>query len=231
MTPLNELKNIYDRIWSGAREKALGNDMASDLPPDIGETRWGLSLILRVPFLPAIADICPDLIATAGPEHHCYDASNFHMTLRSIEGYRGDVPDGDRHAIRYAERIVEVVPLLRGLSIELRGLTCGNSSALVQGWPDGDLQGFRLALHQALADIEIGIPSGETSPERVRNTAHASLLLLNGPLTDPTGFVDIIERNRDSAFGAFTPEIADLVYYRRNSEDIFVETLASLPIA
>lgn len=226
----NELQQIYDRIWAGARNKALENAMASDLPPEIGETRWGVSLILRVPFLPSIAALAEELTATAGPVHLCYDTSNFHMTLRSIEGYRGDVPGDDAAASLYAARSAEVLPLLRGLSIELRGLTCGNSSALVQGWPDGNLQDFRLALHRALEDIEIAVPSGETAPDRVRNTAHASLLLMNGDLADPRGFAEIIDRHRETAFGSFKPEAAELVYYRRTDADILVERLELLPI-
>ncbi len=230
MTPKADLKTIYDRIWSGARDKALANNMACDLPPDIGETRWGLSLILRVPFLPGIAEICPSLIERAGTGHFCYDSSNFHMTLRSIEGYRGDIPGGDQRALLYAERVAGVLPELRGLSIDLKGLTCGNSSVLVQGWPSIGLQAFRVALFRALEGIEISVPGGEISAERVRNTAHASLLLLNAPLADPAGFADFIDQNRDRNFGAFTPEVAELVFYRRTRRETFVETLASLPI-
>lgn len=231
MTSENDLKSIYDRIWSGARDKALTNNMDCDLPPDIGETRWGLSLVLRVPFLESIAEICPALIARAGPGHFCYDSRNFHMTLRSIEGYRGDIPGGDRRALLYAERIAGVLPQLRGLSVTLQGLTCGNSSVLVQGWPSIDLQAFRLALFHALEGIEISVPGGEISAERVRNTAHASLLLLNAPLADPAGFADFIVQHRDLSFGAFAPEAAELVFYRRTRTETFVETLASLPIA
>ncbi len=231
MTQNHTLKTIYDRIWSGARDRALGNAMACDLPPEIGETRWGLSLILRVPFRESIAGICPDLIARAGGGQFCYDRSNFHMTLRSIEGYRGDIPTGDRRARIYAERVAELLPQLRGLSIILQGLTCGNSSVLVQGWPSVDLRAFRVALFQALEGIEISVPGGEISAERVRNTAHASLLLLNAPLADPAGFVDFIDQNREREFGTFTPEAAELVFYRRTRTETFVETLASLPIA
>lgn len=230
MTSEDDLKTIYDRIWSGAREKALGNAMACDLPPDIGETRWGLSLILRVPFLPRIAEICPALIERAGTDHFCYGSSNFHMTLRSIEGYRGDISNGDQRARLYAERVAGVLPLLRGLTISLTGITCGNSSVLVQGWPGIDLQDFRLALFRALEGVEIPVPGGEISAERVRNTAHASLLLLNAPLVDPSGFADFIERNRETGFGSFTPDAVELVFYRRTRKETFVETLATIPI-
>lgn len=227
----NDLLQIYNRIWAGARDKALANAMASDLPPAIGETRWGVSLILRVPFLPSLAAPVEDLIAAAGPGHLCYDASNFHMTLRSIEGYRGDVPEDDAAVALYAARTAEVLPLLGGLSVELRGLTCGHSSVLVQGWPDGNLQDFRLALHRALEGVDIAVPSGETAPELVRNTAHASLLLLNGSLADPKRFVETIERNRNTALGTFAPESVDIVCYRRTDRDILIKNLASLPVA
>ncbi|WP_282611203.1 hypothetical protein [Pelagibius sp. Alg239-R121] len=226
----NSLKEIYDGIWSRARDKALRNEMASDLPPDVGETRWGLSFVLRVPFLNCIEALSTDLIARAGPGHLCYDAGNFHMTLRSLEGYRGAIAQDDDHALLYVERVIDLLPMLRGLTITLRGLTCGNSSALVQGWPDGDLQPFRLALFHALEDVEIAIPSGEVSPERVRNTTHASLLLMNGKLSDPAGFARIIDDNRATNFGSFTPDAVELVCYRRTAQSIGVEPIASIPI-
>ena len=213
------LETVYDALWSRGRS-ALDNDQLVPEPlPSTGTTRWGISAVFR-PWSSSIADCATTCSALVGPQGVVYGEHNLHVTLRSFEGWRGNVAEDDEALRLYREAVTSIVRDWPAIRIRFRGLTASASGILLQGWPVDDVQALRTALHDRL--VASGSTMGGPEAERVdlRRTVHATLAMYGSTVARPAALSAFIERHRDTDFGEHSFETLSLVGYGRTVSDV-----------
>lgn len=213
-----DLAATYDALWAKGRRALLTGRIEREPLPAAGTARWGISAVLRPRPWPEALGACAAAIALQlGVAGVLYDERSLHITLRAIEGFRDDVPHDDEDLRVYRDVLAELVHGTVPLRLSLRGLTATPGAVLVQGWPTVELQAFRLALFDRLAALGLASRGPETSLDTIRTTAHATLVIHEGPVARPTGLVELIDAQRATAFGAWTFRELWLVGYRRTT--------------
>lgn len=161
--------------------------------PQSGSPRWGLSLVL----LPdaraaeALAAVGDRLRTASANPHVAYAADSVHVTVRSLEGWSDRV--GDDVVAHHERRIAALVAGRGPLRARFDALMLATSGAIAVGPADPGLAPLRAAL---LADARVDhrerVPGGDG--DRVRDSAHASVLVLRpGRRADP-GLVEAVAR-------------------------------------
>ncbi len=152
-----------------------------------------------------------------------YRPEGVHITVRSLEGYVEDVPEDV--VADYQQRITRLAAGLPAIGVEMRGVGASPSGVLAHGYPSPALDDLRQRLAQdAAAHPWAQARSGDAN--RVRNTAHATLLLFRpAPQPDPE-LAHAISKFKDHDFGSFETRAADLVTYRLSEDEIRVDVRA-----
>jgi hypothetical protein len=217
----------YQRMWESARDTLATGMVNVDPPPVDGGTRWGVSLILQPAEEIATALLAEvmRLRAYLGSNHIFYGADNLHTTVRTIEGYRDQVPADDASIATYVELAQQLGQRFLPFTIDYCGLTANAGSILAQGWPhDANIQTFRRAMHESLAERGLVRPGPELRGPR--RAAHATLLLFSGPIDRPEALVRYVEASRDKHVGTSTVDALQVVRYRRTEDSFTTEALA-----
>lgn len=203
-----------------------------DAPPADGDSRWGLSAVLRLPpeVADPIAEFGQSLGESFGADHIIYPADQLHSTLRSLEAFRADVPADDEKVDRYAELIGEVTVGLGPIEIAYRGALASPVGILIAGWPADlpRLRRLRTELHERMSVA--GLLSG---PERggPRDLFHASACVFMGPITDPGAAIGTLGLNAERDFGIARFSRIEIVRYWRNDKSLGLVPLRELALA
>lgn len=221
-----EILTIYNALWRRG-DRALRRGMISaEEPPTEGSPRWGVSVVIRVPgpIARLLTDETTQIRALSGSSHLYYEAGSFHITVRSLEGYRAVVPSWvlDQYIGQVARSAAGLRP-----RIELRGLCASEAGILVCGYSNSDLGLMRRRLADA-ADGSIG-PKG-VDDQRIRNTAHVSLVVFQEPTVAMIQVADRIARSRWVRYGMVEPDRLQLVQYEWTSDGVLLHELAHVDI-
>ena len=190
--------------------------------------RWGLSAVLRPRHWPAavVAGLQALQQQLAG-QAVVYASPHLHLTLASLEAYRAPVPPDDPELRAYVHALHTVGRRWPPLRVRLCGLNATAGGVLLQGWPEFDLQALRHDLADAVAQArrDEGLPPRGASPPP-RDTAHVSLAVFVGPLSDAPSLVAHIERHRMADWGTLECDTLSLVQYTRGPQSVALTTLA-----
>lgn len=222
------LEARYHQLWQAGRQALLNGSITADPPPVPGDTRWGLSAVLRPRHWPAAVTAgLQALHDRLAGQALVYDNPHLHLTLASLEAYRAPVPPDDPELRAYVRALDTVGRRCPPLRVRLRGLNATAGGVLLQGWPEFDLQALRLALGDAVAQArrDEGLPPRGASPP-LRDTAHVSLAVFVGPLSDAPSLVAHIEGHRRADWGTLECDTLSLVQYTRGPRSVVLTTLA-----
>lgn len=227
-------QNFVSRRYVDMREtfgKALldGSHNAGSTPRD-GDAPWGASLIIRLSHpmakrLAEVADTCCH--AARGPVLR-YRADELHITVRSLEGYRAH----SLTEVRREELCCYVTDSITGVSpfqIQLRGLSGGGDTLFACGYAEPGLTQIRNALH--FRRHQIG-STGPTSLDaaRIRDTAHASLVLFRQQPEAEPDIATILDDYADVDFGTELVRELTLVEYTPNTSSVGMTSLATFAL-
>jgi hypothetical protein len=222
------LQGRYESLWRCNRAALLRNEVSVDPVPEEGDHRWGVSVVLR-PKLPRLVWAKLDALSRfAGQDHSYYSQANVHVTIRSAERYRANIPTGDDAIANYAAAMRVTLAPFQYYELRFKGLVATKTSLILCGYPLFDLAALRKRLHENLAQLGLTVDSPEPDGGALRNTCHASLAVFAGPLADPTSFAATIDDMLAFDFGTSVSYDAQLVSYRRTPDDVQVTTLVSV---
>lgn len=214
--PERALETLYDRIWEDGRAALARGTHAVEPLPVVGQDRWGVSVVLRpASWHAALAGCTTTLVSRVGPDGFVYGRDNLHVTLRSFEAYRDAIPAADASLRTYVGALAALARRHRPMRLRLRGLTASPAGVLVQGWPEADVQAFRLALHGLLAASGLPLRGPEADPAAIRTTAHATVALYGETLDDAGALAAFVDAHRKTDFGEHVFDTLWLVGYRR----------------
>jgi hypothetical protein len=218
---------IYDALWQRGKSALRHGPLVLDEPPVPGSSRWGLSAVIALSdeIAGRLAEEVERLRAIAGRPHLYYDRASFHLTVRSLEGYRTTVPPAD--IAEYLTGVSEAAVRIRP-KIEMRGLCAGESGVLACGFADADMDRLRTRLTARAAAHGRRGPAG-VDDERVRDTLHASLMVFRQQRFLPD-LADYIESRRSWHFGSFVPDAIRLVQYEWTSDGVRMSQVGAIDL-
>ena len=115
----------FDALAAEGAARCLAGTSRREAPPTEGQPRWGLScLLLPGPVLARRLDaLTTQAAALAGPRHWRTGAAGFsHVTVRSLERFRGTVPEHDAALARYAAALRRAAGRCGPVHLELTGV-------------------------------------------------------------------------------------------------------------
>jgi hypothetical protein len=192
--------HLFDRLFERGRDAVLRSEHARDTPPADGDERWGISVVFRPdPEVAAALDAAAgEAMAYCGPGHWPTGAVvASHFTVRSLEGYRDPVPDGDAAVARYAAAVARAAARRPGpVRLAMTGVTLTPTSVMCSAEPVDAAAG---ELATALGE-ELG-PDGWHEADFNRDIWYANLVHFTGPIADPEGLVGWAADRRRRGFG------------------------------
>jgi hypothetical protein len=214
----------FDELFAAGSRAVLEGAHHSDTPPADGG-RWGLAVVLRPqpPCLDAFAALTTQILDIAGGHHWPTGSPAVsHFTVRSLEPFRADVPDGDEAVKRYAAAMERAAACTRPVRLAVRGLTLTPSCVMACAEPeDGTAPAFAAALAEELGDdgwYEAGFD---------RTIWYSTLVHFAGPIAQPAGLVQWVAEHRKTFIAqAFLP-VTELIRYRHNGRHTELESLAT----
>jgi hypothetical protein len=220
----------YRRVTERGLRALDSGKMELDQIPIEGSTRWGLSLVYRPSNLfMAIQPLCRQLRESIRTQIFLYDESNLHVTIRSIEGFRSiDHVENDTFE-RYIQKLRVHGNLIRRIRISFRGIAPTPSGIIIKGYPNEHLQELRWLLFRNIGGDAAIVRSPETSIERMRRSAHASLLIYEENPRDLELIKGMIQRWGESEFGTESIETLALVAYERAPGVVKLVKFADIP--
>jgi 2'-5' RNA ligase len=224
------LDEVYNQLWRAGRASLLRATYQPDETPRQGDRRWGLSLVVPVegPAQDVLAQELRALHQASAGSHIVYKPGELHLTVRSLEGYADEV--SKKHVARYARLIRSAAEDLGPIRLRLRGLGGSPSGLFAQGYVGTNLQALRQRLYEECQRLgPLGLPGADA--QRVRNTAHISLVVFRAPVVPERELASYVDSRRKSDFGTFEVPALTLVRYRPTARRINVHHLARIELA
>lgn len=219
----------YERLWRVGRAALIHGTYRCDERPTDGTRRWGLSAVFELPepMCGLLERELETIRERSGNAHLYYQPNNFHITIRTLEGYRTFIPpEHVDHYVRQAKEAADgLVPQIR-----LRGLCASDGGIFACGYANSDVDLMRRRLAIAAESYRSVGPPG-VDDRRIRNTLHVSLMVFVGrrPAALPALAQSISER-RTADFGSFAPRALRLVSYEWTADTVRMNQLASIPL-
>ena len=227
---IGTIKQVYEHMWNASKAPLARGLIEPDPIPSEGGRNWGVSAIVRPtePVLNRLEDAAKEVSELTGPEHAIYDASNLHITLRTLETYRSHVTEKDLLIRQYAGILKEIAHQSGPIRISYRGLTATRTSIIAQGWPlDDTFQTLRERFHKQLA--RTGLSDGPES-NSIRQIAHTSLVVFGGSISSPGSLVDYIEANRTTNYGPTEITKIEIVKYKKSDTSVRIFLLGEIEL-
>ncbi|MFI6742035.1 2'-5' RNA ligase family protein [Nonomuraea sp. NPDC050451] len=203
------------------RAALLAGRATHDSPMVEGARRWGAAAVLR-----PSGEVLDRLAALAGtieaPGHWVHGRRTLHVTLRSLEPYRDQIPAGDPLREIYRDALAEAAEGVGPARVRLAGVSPHPGGVLVCGHPEDDTL-VRLWERFARAMASRGVRDLEHG--RVRDRWYVSLVHFAGPLADARPIVDWCDAHADVDFGLAELDTAEIVQFVLADASIHVKAL------
>lgn len=200
----------------------LAGEATHDLPFQENHPRWGASAVLRPegPVLGRLTELSASLREAAGPGHWSHGPDTLHLTLRSLEPYRAEIPAGDPLRLAYARAARQAWAGLPPVRIELSGVSPHAGGVLVEGNPlDGTLEKLAARFAESLGQAG-------TFQSWQRDRWYVSLMHFAQPLGDPHRVVSWCDTHADSHVGVAVLTALDIVQSVITETGVRLKTLA-----
>ncbi|MEV0622943.1 hypothetical protein AB0I81_57165 [Nonomuraea sp. NPDC050404] len=186
-----------------------------------GAGRWGTTALLRPQG--EIVDRMTELVSTLdAPGHWVHRGPTLHITLRTLEAYRSDIPPDDPLRRACAEALARAADGLPPARARLTGVSPHGGGIVLGVRPDDDtLATLRKRFAHALGTR--GVRDYERG--RVRDRWYVSLVHFARPLTNPGEIVEWCDAHADTDFGPATLPTAEIVRYAHTGTGIHVDSL------
>lgn len=225
------LNELYEKIWSKGKIALSNAQIAIDPVPMPGQLRWGLSAVLRPENWPSRLTSCiNELAPILADGSFIYGPKGLHFTVKSFEGYRENVAEGDEYLQAYIDAISQASSRISPMTISLRGLVASPGGVLIKGWPKMDLQDFRRTMHESLTHSDLRIWGPESDLSRIRTSAHATLSIFHRADAQYADLINFVEKHFATEFGDITFDTIKIVGYRRTTTTVELLEYRSLPI-
>lgn len=215
----------FDELFELGRDAVLSRMHECDKPPVDGG-RWGMAVILKpdATLTDQLAEITNDAMRVAGRHHWPTGSpSAVHFTVRSLESFRADVPDGDPSVERYTEALLSAAKRAKPVALTVRGLTLTPSCVMVCAEPvDESAADFAQALGEELG------PDGWFEADFNRSIWYSTLVHFAGPIDDPRALVEWVEQRCETPVVHAIFDTAQIVRYVFNGHHAELATLASV---
>ena len=186
--------------------------------------RWGVSLVLRGRLPAPLQQALADARLLIGESHTFYNQANWHITVRSLEAFREEIPADDQAVAQYCE-LLSNLKTPDNLRVQFKGLVSTHSGLLACGYPLFDLFELRQTLFDKLEKQGLVESSPEPDREQLRNSCHASLILYGGKLRSLDTYIPFLEAYLEQDLGRVSHLQLDLVRYFRSNNGVVLTSL------
>jgi hypothetical protein len=217
-----------DSIHQRGRSAVLAGRALLDVPPSPGDTRWGLSLDVRLD--PRSEDLLDALAAeagtVAGPGQWLTGARGAsHLTVTYLERTWREVDADDPEVRRSADLVRPLVARTAPLRWRLTGLALADRGVLALAEPVDDAPDrFRAAVLAELDEL------GRAEAYYRRSVWWATVLHFAAPLADPAGLVEWVDARTAFAPVAVTGDRVEVVRYVHDGQRTVPVALAGAPL-
>lgn len=224
------LAETYRNLWGGGELALRQAAHRPDEVPGHGSPRWGLSLVVRVDGAAreALAAELETLALLCRAPHLVYRPEDLHLTVRSLQGFADEVAPADlAHYAGQARRAVEGIG---ELAVTLRGLGGSPGGLFACGYPTPALRELRRRLLDGAAAGRLpAVPGGDG--ERMRDTAHASLVVYRPPVVAEEALADHVSARGEAEYGTLAVRSLSLARYRPTATEVELEELERIELA
>lgn len=224
-----DLVQLHQHLHDSASRYVRAGEIVPDPVPSAGDERWGLSLVI-IPdkFTRQRMSACAAEIALlSANSHSVYSADDLHLTVRSLEGFANSVPE--RVVEAYSRRLTRALAGVGPIRVTMRGVYLTATGVVACGVPNDALRTARDRLAGDAAEHGwIQFRGGDAG--RVRNTAHASLIVFGPGAERDDKLVDHVESLRGEYFGEIVASRLALVRYDVSRKSVSLRTLGHVPL-
>jgi hypothetical protein len=212
MKPRSASWEAFDRLFAEGRSAVYAGRHRLQASPVEGGSRWGLSALLRPDAASAevLAEVADEAADVAGGDQWVTGAAACsHLTLRSLEPFRGSIADDDPLVQRYAAALATAVDGIGPLIFAVSGLTLTPHSVMACAIPSDDAAD-RLANAYGIA---LG-PDGWHEGEFTRDFWYLNLVHFAAAIRDPDQFVGWVSERRDHEIATIVVDEVQLAQWR-----------------
>lgn len=228
-------RRIFDELFERGRATVLTQTHVQDAPPAEGG-RWGMSVVLTTSQSQVNAqlqDLTRQAHALAGAKHWPTGArGSAHITVRSIERHRVQIPALDPLRTRCAAALERTAAQVRGpIRLRVHGLTLSPSGVMGCLYPIDPIDAVEPEADRFAVRLrtELG-PDGWFEERYQRIIWHMSLLHFADHITQPSALVDWVHARRDLDLGVVEAGAAHLATFRHDGQRPWVVALATAPL-
>ena len=220
------LTEHYKKLYESSIRKIENGDYRTDLLIDSpSDKRFGITLLIR-PYenINNKIQLFLDELKQVAPSQYYYPHSDIHITVMSIiscyEGFQLNqvsIPD-------YIDLIQESLSEKDRFKIKFKGITASDSGIMIQGFPENDiLNNLRNNLRTKFKNS--GLEQSIDKRYSIQ-TAHSTVVRFRRKLQNKNGFLEVLERHKNSNFGSFEVKELELVFndwYQREKNSKLLE--------
>jgi hypothetical protein len=215
----------FEELFEQGRDAVLAGTVPEQDPPAEGDLRWGLTVVVRPEESVArrIEHVTEEAMAVAGDMHWPTGAAiSSHFTIRTLECFRTNIPDGDIPVARYLAALREASKQVDAFRLKLTGLILTPRSVMLCASPVGGvIERFACALASALGD------DAWFEAQLHRNIWYSNLVHFTEPPRDPQGLVEWVAARRRMDMGSSLHTHAGLVAWKFNGRHVVPQTLGT----
>jgi hypothetical protein len=218
----------YDDLWSRTVVALRSASYHPQPVPAHGDPRWGLSVVVPIDGVVAQRLGCElrHLARLRNGGHIVYRPDSLHCTVRSLEGYQNHVAPAQVE--EYVAQVRSAALSLAPLTLRLKGIGGSPAGLFARGYASPSLHELRLRLHRAAAVRgPLAVPSIDV--QRVRNTAHVSLMVFRPPCRPEPALVGHVSDRTEVDYGELKVRELSLVAFEWTNGIIAVREFARVP--
>jgi len=225
------LTSRYDGMRRNGAHRLLTASYEVEPQPEMGSERWGLSAVLRPagPLAEKLVETCERLDSARRGPHFAYDMSSLHVTVRSMTSY--SLQYSDDVVLECVQDLREVASSSREVRIRLEGVAVASAGIIACGYPSRELLKIRHVLLERakVRAHDRGYPAPlEGEGPRIRDSAHASLMVFRGTSIAEPEVAHILQGSDAHVSGALSFEEIELVQFRVKPHDITLQVLETI---
>ncbi|WP_415950941.1 hypothetical protein [Streptomyces sp. KLOTTS4A1] len=215
----------FEELFDLGRGAILARRVPGQVPPGDGDSRWGLTVLLRPDETAAghMERLTKEAMAVAGAAHWpTGDAVSSHFTIRTLERHRTHIPAGDEAVERYQAALHAASKQTGAIRLRLTGLTLTPGSVMLCARPmDASIDRFARALADALGG------DAWFEADLHRTIWYSNLVHFTEPPQGPEALLAWVAARRRLELGVTMHTQAELVAWKFTGRRVIPRVLAA----